>query len=368
MKFIAQLQHMAASEIMNIIPSEVYKEIKEKDPNPQFRAYVVGHEGEAIGKQVGAGAVIKQWFSSAIEKLVEKLQFGTKLFHGHTQTNEHLGRQPIGEIVGKTAKKIKEKLSAIAVSYIYPEYRNLPLDVASIEADIDIDPLRNSVEAVDVRDITGIALGNSAIEKPGFAGATLLSQIQAFANDQSNNKGDGTMPTIGEIKKFVSEEGVSPSEVFGRDSLVDDPIVKGFMKEEIKEATAGEYAHRKRTDEKFGEKEKEWEKEKEKLESKIKELHTESAKVKAADLFSTKAKERKLDDKQVKFIEKKKDSFNPEDPEKLEKEVDKFMDSALEEYKSTAEIFGIKEEDKDKKGGSEPGDEGSDEENDLIPD
>jgi len=46
---------------------------------------------------------------------------------------------------------------------------------------VNINPDDN-VHDVDVGDITGIALGNSAVEKPGFAGATLLSQIQAFAN------------------------------------------------------------------------------------------------------------------------------------------------------------------------------------------
>jgi len=38
MKFLAQLQQMAASEILNIVPSEIYREIKEKDPTPVFRA------------------------------------------------------------------------------------------------------------------------------------------------------------------------------------------------------------------------------------------------------------------------------------------------------------------------------------------
>jgi len=83
--------------------------------------------------------------------------------------------------VGKAIKTIQSKVNAIAITYIYPEYRGLPLDVASIEADVNINP-DDSVHDVDVGDITGIALGNSAVEKPGFAGATLLSQIQAFAN------------------------------------------------------------------------------------------------------------------------------------------------------------------------------------------
>jgi len=180
MRFTAKLQQMAASEITAIIPNDVYTEIKQRDPAPLFRAYVIGHEGEATGKIVGMGAKILHWFSSAINKIVEKLQYGTKIFHNHGPTNENEGRNPIGELVGKVVKTIKDKINAIAIMYIYPAYRDLPLDVASIEADINMN-LDDSVHDVDVGDITGIALGSSAVDKPGFADATLLSEIQAFA-------------------------------------------------------------------------------------------------------------------------------------------------------------------------------------------
>ena len=368
MRFLAQLQSMAASEIMNIIPTEIYQEIKEKDPTPIFRAYVVGHEGEATGKKVGAGTIVKNWFSSAINKIVEKLQFGTKVFHGHGITNEQEGRQPIGEIVGKIAKRIKEKLNAIAITYIYPEYRNLPLDVASIEADINIDPTRDSVEAVDVAGVTGIALGNSAVEKPGFADATLLSQMQAFADQSQFSEGGGDkMPSLDEIRKFVETEGISPSEVFGRDVLVDDPVVKGFVDEAKKIASSGEFAHRKRTDEAFDKARKEWEEKEKKFQEEISGMKVNEAKIKAADLFGTKIKERKLDDKQAKFVKAKQEGFAPKEVENLEKEVDAFLDSTLEDYKNTAKIFGHKEPE-EKKGGGEPGEGGSGDENELIPD
>lgn len=371
MKFLAKLQQMAASEIMNIVPNDIYEEIKQKDPHPLFNAYVVGHEGEATGKMVGMGTKVLNWFSSAINKLWQKLKYGTKIFHGHNIDSSHEGRQTIGEVVGKTVKTIKDKVNAIAITYIYPEYRGLPLDVASIEADVRINP-DDSVHDVDVGDITGIALGNSAVEKPGFAGATLLSQIQAFANGrlQFNKEGEN-MPSLDEIKKFVTEEGISPSEVFGRDALIDDPIVKGYVDEREKIASSGEYAHRKRTDTKFDEEKKKWEEEKKKFEDENKALKTEAAKVKATELFSTKIKERKLDDKQAKFIIAKQGDFTPKNVDELDKEVDKFLDDQVEEFKKTAKIFGHKTEEKEKeetKGGGEPGEGGSDEENDLIPD
>ena len=180
MKFSAKLQQMASSEIINIIPNDIYEEIKQKDPHPLFQAYVVGHEGEATGEIVGMGTKVLNWFSSAINKIWKKLIYGTKIFHGHNVDSSHEGRQSIGKVVGKAIKTIKERVNAIAIMYIYPEYRDLPLNVASIEVDMDINP-DGSVHDVNVGDITGIALGNSAVDKPGFADAGLLSQIQAMS-------------------------------------------------------------------------------------------------------------------------------------------------------------------------------------------
>ena len=176
--------------------------------------------------------------------------------------------------------------------------------------------------------------------------------------------------TIGEVKKLIEEEGISPSEIFGRDSLIDDPIVKGYVEEARKMASSGEYAHRKRTDEKFDESREEWEKEKEKKDEEIKKLKVEGAKRDATELFSSKIKERKVDKQQEAFLKSKQGDFLPEDLENLDKEVDKFMDTKLEEYKETAKIFGQKVDEKkeETKGGGEPGEGGSSEDDELIPD
>jgi len=146
------------------------------------------------------------WFSSAINKLWKKLQYGTKIFHGHNLDSSHAGRESIGEVVGKTVRTVKDKMSAIAIAYIYPDYSKLPLDVASIEADIVVNPdinIQDDIHDVDVGEVTGIALSSSALETPGFAGATLLSQIQAFAKtdkiEDNKDKGDVRM-TLKEIK------------------------------------------------------------------------------------------------------------------------------------------------------------------------
>ena len=368
MKIKAVLLHMAATEIKAMIPPYYFEEIKRRDPKPLFKAFVVGQEGKAEATWVGVGKVVKTWFADAIGKMARKIYSGLKLFYGHDETNQQEGRQEVGEVAGVKTQTIDNKYSAVIAAYIYPEFKNLPLDVASIEAEIESQDIDGDVKAINVGDITGIALGNSAVNKPGFPGATLLGELQAFADHSKSTEGGGNMPTLSEIKEFVKEEGIDPSEVFGRDQLIDDPIVKGYVKAEVQEATTGEYAHRKRTDVKFDEEKKKWEVEKKKYEDEVKTLKTEGAKTKATDFFSAKAKERKLDDKQIKFIDAKKSSFVPEDLENLEKEVDKYLDGVLEDYKNTAEIFGVKkkEEEADLTPGGEPGESGA-ENVDLLP-
>ena len=178
----------------------------------------------------------------------------------------------------------------------------------------------------------------------------------------------GEVITIAEMKTLIKEEKVKPSDLFSMEALTEDPSVKGFVDASCKEAVAGEYTHRKRIDTKFDADKSDWEKEKEKKDKIIKDLKTKDAKRDAVDLFTSKIKERKLDEKQTKFIESKQADFVPEDPEKLGAEVDKFMDSKIEEFKKTAEIFGHKvETEEEKKEGGGPGKE---EEGDVsfIPD
>ena len=369
MKILAKLQHMPASEIMNIIPPDLYDEIKAKDEHPLFQAYVVGHEGEARATFVGIGQKVMTWFSSAINKLWKKLQYGTKIFHGHNLDSSHEGRESIGEVVGKTIKTVKDRVSAIAIAYIYPDYSKLPLDVASIEADIVVNPdinVQDDIHDVDVGEVTGIALSNSALETPGFAGATLLSQIQAFAKtdkiEDNKNKG-GVRMTIKEIKEAIAEGRIQVDELYDMAEIGKNKAIQDHFQE------TGNIKRYERLEKKFEQKEIEWTDKEVGFETKIKEMGIDGAKIKANDLFEKKMKDRKLDDKQIKFIKAKQPDFIPKDIENTDKEVDEKMDSYLDEYKITAEIFGEKtDENTENKGGGEPGDENTEGDASYIPD
>ena len=180
--------------------------------------------------------------------------------------------------------------------------------------------------------------------------------------------------TKSEIKEILEKENILPSEVYSLDSLSGDPFVKGFIESATKETQGklrGEAEQRRRGEEGLDKKGKEWEDEKKAKDDEIKKLKIDGAKRDAVGLFTTKVKERKLDKKQSAYIELKQKEFVPEDPEKVDKEVETFMDDTLKEYKTTAEIFGHKTDEPktdEPKGGGEPGEGGSSEEDELIPD
>lgn len=350
---------MAASEVLELVPASAYARIKAQDENPVFRAYVIGHEGEAKPQMLGKGQIISQWFKSAITKLYEKMKTGLNIFHDHQLDNSHEGRTPIGELVGKALKTVAGKLSALAIIYIRPEYRHLPLDVASIEADVDLMETSKNVYEVDVSEVTGIALGNSAVNKPGFSGATLLAQVQGFEKYHSKfNKGSGNMETIDDVREFIKVNKVKPSDLFSVDTLTDESVVKEFFKDDKSAAVRAEWEHRTRTDKKMQEMKVDYDKQISTLKEEKAQVAKTVAKAQVPALIDKLAKDRKLDEKQIKFINARVGKFEPKEAEKLTAELNAHLDAEIDEYKKTAEIFGIKQDvktDADKTGSTGAG-------------
>lgn len=176
--------------------------------------------------------------------------------------------------------------------------------------------------------------------------------------------------TKSEIKEIINEEKISPSELFGVEILTNDPLVKGYVDAIIKETQGklrGEAEQRRRGEEGLDKTRKEWEDKKKLLEDENTNLKLEAAKVKAIDLFVTKMKERKLTKQQMTYIDAKKENFTPKDIEKLDSEVDQFLDVQVKDCKAMGTIFGVKEEIIEPKGGAETSD-GGDKEEDFTPD
>jgi hypothetical protein len=342
-RIAGELQEMASDEVLEHVSASAYKRVRKTDDKPEFRAYVIGHEGESEGKVVGIGKVIKKWARSAIANITERLAVGTKVFHLHEMTNDHEGRKPIGEVVGKALSEVAGRLSSIAVMYIYPPYRDMPLDVASMEADIvlpeNVSPNARAVE-VDVEDITAIALGNSQINKPGFAGASLLASLQEFAADMSPEKPHKeTKPmTKDELRQAIRDAKLSPSDLFGPKEMSDDSLVQ----EVIREKRRNEEGFETRQSAKLEAEKAKLEQEKQALQAKLDAASRGLLKTRAAEALKPAIEKRKLDEKQAAFVLKHADKFDPKSEETLAGDLDKFLDTQLDELKAFHELYGIK--------------------------
>lgn len=343
----AQLHHMASSDLLAMVPPDTLARIRQSDPNPEIRAYVIAHEGEAEGNMVGIGRRVMQYFRDAIVRLHDQLRLGTAIFHRHGSTNDHAGREAIGELVGKSLKTIGGKLHDVAAVYINPKHREQPLDIASIEADVTFtetdDP--GKCQAVDIGDITGIALSSSAVERPGFAGATLLATIQAFVG------GEQKTMTLEEIKAAVAELKAKPSDLFDVEVLTKDPVIVDKVDKSFR---AGRSEGKKELREDLDEANK-------KLETLQKER--DSAKVEAvrsrsSSVFDALATERKLTPEQKAFIQKRFDGFKTEaaDEDGLKADLQKHLDGELKEFDDFATLLGVKKDDVNGDPGTPPAD------------
>jgi len=335
MRIIAKIRAMAEAEVLGLVPDRIIRDIKREDPRPLFKAFVVSHEGVATPTMIGIGKTIQRWFGNAVKALAMKLRIGTKVFNGHEEDNSHDQRQSVGEVIGKTVETINGFLSAVAVTYIYPKFKDLTFDVASIEADLMIpsDVKEFEVQEPDVLAVTGIALGDSKIDKPAFPGATLQAALQAFA--EIPPKGEKTM-TLEEIKNAVRESKFKPSEVFRPQEIISDPVVQDRiedMKDSVKSAGLRKNAE-------YEEKILTLETENKDLQGQVGEFSKQSLVIKGRDVFTEILKERKLDgdekfNRYVKKVYEK--SFTPTEEDKLKTDLNTFVDGQVDEYK---DIFG----------------------------
>lgn len=338
MKILARVLAMADAEVLGLISPRVIRDIKREDPAPVFKAFIVGQEGESRPNIVGVGATVQRWFQSAIEKLTEKLGLGLPVYHNHTPTNTDRNRPAIGEVVGKALKNIEGSLSSVVVAYIFPQYRGLPLDVASIEAGVMVpqDSREFDVKDVDIQDVTGIALGNSQTDKPAFPGATLLAQLQAFA-EKSDPKGGNEKMTLDEIKKAIQEGKYNPSDVFAPTVLTSDPFIREHVEEKINNAKGYDIRKRQELETKAAA----LEAEKKALQDELASSRTSVLKTKAKETFETVLIERpklKGDERLTRFVRKQfEKSFAPTDEAKLKDELNKFVDGQVVEFQ---ELFG----------------------------
>ena len=342
-RILGRLLAMSSDEVMGMVSPRTIADIKREDPTPKILAFVIGQEGEAQPKVAGIGATLQRWYRSAIEALTSKLGLGAPVYNGHpakgpdAKPSDYANRQPIGEVVGKLFKRVGDAMSSIAAVYIYPQFQDIPFDVASIEAIVRVpDNSREfDVQEADIKEINGIALSNSAIDKPAFAGATLIAQLQAFA--ETNRQGGEKTMTLEEIRKAIQEGKHKPSDLFQIAELTSDPFMREHVEEKINNAKGYDIRKRQELETKVAT----LEAEKKTLQDSLASHKSSSLKVQAREQFEAVLKERpalEKDERLAKYVRKQfEKSFTPTEEAKLKEDLNKFMDTAVAEGQ---ELFG----------------------------
>jgi len=337
MKTTVQLQLMAAGEITQYIPPDTIAAIQAKDAHPLFRAYVVGEEGNATPNVLGMGGRVLNWLRASISAMVSKLQFGTKIFHNHAATNVHSGRTVVGEVVGKALEYIGGKMRAVAVAYIYPQFKDIIADAVSIEAEVDLDPTgqSNVVDGIHVGEITGIAVGDRRYNKPAFASAGLIAQLQAFEIQGNEQGGKMSDFTIEQVRDFIMLRRITPSEIFSEDAIGKDSAVRAKIK--------AEFDMRERAEKSLDTIKKEATDKVTSLEQKNKELMQTIMTGKAQSLSQAIITERKMPEPKAKFVALKMPEFKIEgdvtDDAVVKAQLNKFIDAKLDELGKYESIF-----------------------------
>ena len=180
-KILAQVSEMSASECL---PAHILESIKKTDPHPYLVVYDVGGEGVSHGK-IDNKKERKKWSFHAIKKLAKNIAKGAAgVIHGHNRPGENT-RKKLGRVVHAFTKDIKDSLHALAVAHItdsstIEKIENGTFDVCSIEGNVLLarEDTNSTWFIKDVEEIFNLAIGSSAVDSPGFAGAGVIATIQ----------------------------------------------------------------------------------------------------------------------------------------------------------------------------------------------
>ena len=160
--------------------------------------------------------------------------------------------------------------------------------------------------------------------------------------------------TIEEVKGFLANNPkIRPSELFNSEALKTDPVVV----HEVREATAGEYAHRKRTDEAFDKARAEWDAKEKQMQNDLKSARSQALTGTVKEKAKALMESRKLDEQQVEYLSDYIKDFTIDDPEKIEIELNKKLDAGLKSFDHLAtKVFKVKKPEPPPGGGVPPAD------------
>jgi hypothetical protein len=157
--------------------------------------------------------------------------------------------------------------------------------------------------------------------------------------------------TVDQIRDLIKSENIRPSDIFPMEKLTADPAVRGFAEDRVRERIGSEFQHRKAAEEELEKLKKEAVDKESALTEKLKSLELNAAKAQIGPLLEKQKETRKLDERQLKFVQNRLTRFNPKNPADVEKEFTSYLDEQIDEYgKLAKDVFGIEEKKADDKG------------------
>jgi hypothetical protein len=298
---------LSNEEILNLIPEDTLKKIKEKDEHPLLQAYSIGHEGKATPTIIGKKTPVIEWPRKAIQSMKNLVLKGIKFFIGHNKDNSTTDRKSYGEVIANTEKEIDGKLHHIVIGHFPDKEAVKDKDICSQEGEWDFIQTASKWIADKAYEITGIILGKSSEDKPAFPGAKRIGMVQAFSvveNNIENNINDGkeknSMPekidltqiSFSDLVQEAQRRNIRPGDLFKWEDLKNERRFKDEWKkiDDLEKASI------------------EKDKKLETMENSIKQYEAEKEKSSSADRYSKILDTMTLTDKQKETL---KDSFDP---------------------------------------------------------
>ncbi len=177
---------MTPSDIRDMLDENDMAALRRSGRKPLVAAYRVAHEGSSSGSVHGLGRTPKRWSPARVTELAEKLR-GAPVYVGH---KSGAGPRPaVGYVL--RARPVAGEHGAEAVAFVAlenpaaaGEVTGGKLDVASVEADLWLEPENNELNVKNVESVTGLALANAKRHTPGFERARLLAFTRELEDDE----------------------------------------------------------------------------------------------------------------------------------------------------------------------------------------
>ncbi|MFO8056110.1 MAG: hypothetical protein R6V10_02290 [bacterium] len=232
-RIITTVEEMSAGQVMERIGKRAYEALRRNDPRPMFVELLAGHEGWSTGNMVTGSRKKKTrkfWSKEKIIELAQRLSPGVPLYLSHERPGTE--RAKVGEIKAAWQSKKGRKAGASALAHITdPAVKNSiregQLDTCSIEAEVVCkrdQGLENDSWLVSaINKVTGVALGKKSQSRPGFPAAAVLAMVEEFENDEPQE------PSQPDQERESHCPDSNPSELFSKDTLENDPVVKEII-------------------------------------------------------------------------------------------------------------------------------------------